>query len=209
MAKPKSDLNFLNNFGAVLSDQDMQKAFNARLLKIKSPFPLKFQPSSIDVHLAPTILTFSRRRVKAAAIDLKKPVDGFMEYEVIDPDKGAVLHPREFILGVTCEWFELSNQLLANVEGKSSLGRLGLVIHATAGFIDPGWRGHITLEITNLTEQPMIIYPNMPIGQIRFTVLTSPAEHSYGEKILGSKYPNSFSKNPKPMPSQYWKNLVK
>jgi dCTP deaminase len=123
---------------------------------------------------------------------------------------GAVIHPREFILGVTSEWFELGDQLLANVEGKSSLGRLGLVIHATAGFVDPGWAGHITLEITNLTEQPMIIYPNMTIGQVRFSRLSSPAEHLYGEEILGTKkYKNPFSNTPKPIASQFWKNLSK
>jgi dCTP deaminase len=196
--------------GAILSDKDIKKALKQDLLEIKSPFKeLKLQPSSLDVHLASTILVYARRRVKNAVIDLKKPVEEYMEYEEIDPERGAVLHPREFILGVTSEWFALSNQLLANVEGKSSLGRLGLVIHATAGFIDPGFNGHITLEITNLTEQPMIIYPNMPIGQVRFSILTSPAEHSYGESVLGSKkYKNEFSKNPKPIASQYWKNLV-
>lgn len=195
--------------GGVLSDRDIKQALDVKLLQIKTPFPLLLQPSSIDVHLAPTILTFSRRRVKDAVIDLKKPVDDYMDYEVISPIKGAVIHPREFILGVTSEWFALSNQLLANIEGKSSLGRLGLVIHATAGFIDPGWAGHITLEITNLTEQPIIIYPNMPVGQIRFSVLTSPSEHLYGQTVLGTKkYKNAYSKNPRPIPSQYWKNLV-
>ena len=193
----------------VLSDRDIKKAIKEKSLAIKSPFELKFQPSSLDVHIAPTILIFSRRRIQNAVLDLKKPVDEFMEYEVMDAEKGAVLHPREFILGVTSEWFELGDQLLANVEGKSSLGRLGLVIHATAGFVDPGWAGHITLEITNLTEQPMIIYPNMPIGQIRFSMLSTPAEHMYGEAILGTKkYKNPFSKNPKPIASQYWKNLT-
>lgn len=194
----------------VLSDRDIKKAIKDKELEIKSPFPLKLQPSSLDVHIAPTILTFSRRRIKNAVIDLKKPVEEYMEYEKMDEKLGAVIHPREFILGVTSEWFALGNQLLANVEGKSSLGRLGLVIHATAGFVDPGWNGHITLEITNLTEQPMIIYPNMPIGQIRFSKLSSPSEHMYGEEILGTKkYKNPYSKNPKPIASQYWKNLAK
>ncbi len=194
----------------VLSDRDIKKALKEKKLEIQSPYKLTFQPSSLDVHIAPTILTFARRRIKNAVIDLKKPVDEYMEYEVMDEKQGTVIHPREFILGVTSEWFALSNQLLANVEGKSSLGRLGLVIHATAGFVDPGWAGHITLEITNLTEQPMIIYPYMPIGQIRFSLLSSPAEHTYGEAVLGTKkYKNPFSKNPKPIASQYWKNLSK
>lgn len=195
-------------FNMVLSDHDIKKSIKEKKLQIKSPFPIVFQPSSLDVHIASTILTFARRRIKNAVIDLKKPVEEYMEYETMDETKGAIIHPREFILGVTSEWFALSNQLIANVEGKSSLGRLGLVIHATAGFVDPGWAGHITLEITNLTEQPMIIYPLMPIGQVRFTFLSSPAEHMYGESILGTKkYKNIFSKHPKPIASQYWKNL--
>ncbi len=202
----KSTLPFLQSTGAVLSDRDIKLSLKTGYLKLK-PVNKIIQPSSIDLHIAPTILGFSRRRVKEAAIDLKKTVDEYMEYEIMDPKKGCILHPREFILGVTDEWLQLPDQLLANVEGKSSLGRLGLVVHATAGFIDPGFSGHVTLEITNLTEQPLIIYPHMPIGQIRFSVLTSPAENLYGSVKLKSKYVNEFSKNPKPMPSQYWKNF--
>lgn len=192
----------------VLSDRDIKKALEEDILKIKSPQKLLFQPSSIDLHLSRYIMTFARRRAKDFVIDTKKPVDSYTELEEIDKIRGAVIHPREFFLGVTTEWFSLSNQLLANVEGKSSLGRLGLVIHATAGFIDPGFEGHVTLEITNLTELPIILYPDMPIAQIRFSRLSSPSLHLYGEKKLGSKgYKNSYSKNPKPIASQYWKNL--
>src|SRR3989344_1661268 len=171
----------------VLSDYDINKALKSGKLFFKSPFVLKIQPSSVDVHLSKNILTFVRRRVKNVVIDTKKPIDAYVAYEVIDDIKGTVIYPHEFFLGVTREWFKLSNELLANVEGKSSLGRLGLVIHATAGFIDPGFAGHITLEITNLTDLPIVLYPDMPIAQIRFTMLSSPAEHVYGEKILGSK----------------------
>lgn len=203
------NLPFLQSGGTTLSDKDIKLAINSGYIKWKSPYPLQTQPASIDLHLAKNILTFARRRVKNAVIDLKKSVEEYMDYEVIDSNKGAVIHPHEFILGVTEEWISLPNQLLANVEGKSSLGRVGLVIHATAGFIDPGFAGHVTLEITNLTEQPLIIYPYMPIGQIRFTVMTSPAEVAYGDPRLGSKhYFNKYSKNPKPIPSQYWKNFI-
>ncbi len=205
---PKQKLAFLQTPGAVLSDRDLRLAVESSYLKIK-PFSKIIQPSSLDLHISPTILGFSRRRIKEAVIDLKKPVDDYMDYEVMDPIKGSVIHPKEFFLGVTDEWFHLPDQLLANVEGKSSLGRLGLVVHATAGFIDPGFAGHVTLEITNLTEQPLIIYPHMPIGQVRFTVLTSPAENLYGSSKLKSKYVNEYSKNPKPMPSQFWKNFTK
>lgn len=200
-------LSFLQT-GSVLSDRDIKTALSEKLLEIKPATNLQIQPSSIDIHLAQTIMVFSRRRNKDAVIDLKKPVDEYVDYEILDTKKGSILHPHEFILGVTTEWFHLSSQFLANVEGKSSLGRLGLVIHATAGFIDPGFSGHVTLEITNLTDQPMIIYPDMAIGQIRFSILTSPAENCYGSKKLKSKYINDFSKNPKPMPSQYWKNFT-
>lgn len=199
-------LSFLQT-GSVLSDRDIKVALAEKLLEIKPITNLKIQPSSIDIHLAKTIMVFARRRNKTAIIDLKKPVDEYIEYEVLDSKKGGILHPHEFILGVTTEWFHLTSQFLANVEGKSSLGRLGLVIHATAGFIDPGFSGHVTLEITNLTDQPLLIYPEMPIGQIRFSTLTSPAENCYGSAALKSKYINEFSKNPKPMPSQYWKNF--
>lgn len=208
---PKTqDLSFLQYPGAVLSDRDIKAAIKAGYIEVKSFHPLDIQPASLDVHLASTIATFSRRRAKAAAIDVKQPVDEFMEYEEINPKRGTILHPREFILGVTLEWFHLPDQIILNVDGKSSLGRLGLVIHATAGFVDPGFKGHITLEITNLTEQPLIIYPNMPVGQVRFSVLTSPAEHEYGSAVLGSKkYLNEYSKSPKPIASQYWKNFKK
>lgn len=205
MIKPSS---FLQYSGAVLSDKDIKLAIKTGFLKMKSPFPFVVQPSSIDLHISKNVLTFARRRVKEGAIDLKKPIDDFVDYEVLDSKNGTAVHPHEFILGVTREWFHLPNQILANVEGKSSLGRIGLVIHATAGFIDPGFSGHITLEITNLTEQPLIIYPDMPIGQIRFTIMTSPAELSYGDPRLGSKkYINKYSRNPKPIASQYWKNF--
>lgn len=203
-----TDLSFLQPARSVLSDRDIKQALKINYLKVKSPIPLNIQAASLDLHLAPTILVFKRRSIKNAVIDVKRKVDEYVEYETLDPVKGALIHPHELILGVTREYFELPNQLIANVEGKSSLGRLGLVIHATAGFIDPGFKGHITLEITNLTEFPLIIYPNMPIGQTRFTVLTSPAEIPYGDPRLGSKkYSNPYSINPKPIPSQYWRNF--
>lgn len=203
------NLTFLQNGGGVLSDTDIRYAIKNGHLEIAPNKNLNIQPSSIDLHLAKTIMVFARRRNKDAVIDLKKPVDEYVEYEVLDPVKGGILHPHEFILGVTTEWFHLPSNLLANVEGKSSLGRLGLVIHATAGFIDPGFSGHVTLEITNLTDQPLLIYPDMPIGQIRFSTLTSKVENCYGSSALKSKYINDFSKDPKPMASQYWKNFKK
>ncbi len=204
----KKTLPFLEK-GGVLSDADIQLAFDTNYIKFRSRFAPLIQPSSVDIHLAPTIMTFARRRADSAVIDLKKPIDEFVDYELIDAKKGTALHPHEFILGVTEEWIGLTNQVSVNVDGKSSLGRLGLVVHATAGFVDPGYRGHITLEITNLTDMPLIIYPYMLIGQFRFTVLTSASKLSYGDPKLGSKYVNKYSKTPRPLPSQYWKNFLK
>lgn len=209
MQNAKKKLPFLTRGGALLSDHDIKLALDTGYLKIETRFPLNIQPSSVDVHLAKTIITFARRRMREAAIDLKKPLDHVVEYEVMDEVKGAVIHPGEFILGVTEEWLKMPSQLAMNVDGKSSLGRVGLVIHATAGFVDPGFHGHVTLEIANLTEQPLIIYPYMPIGQFRFTVLTSPADVLYGAAGLGSKYFNDYSQDAKPMASQYYKNFMK
>jgi dCTP deaminase len=194
----------------VLSDKDIKKAIKAKHLLIRYDETLAYQPSSIDVHLSRHIMFFSRRLAKDAVIDLKKPIDEYMMEETIDNKKGAIIYPQEFVLGVTKEWFQMPNDLIANVEGKSSLGRLGLVIHATAGFVDPGFSGHITLEITNWTNLPIILYENMPIGQIRFSQLLSVPDHLYGEKVLGSKkYKNTYEKHPRPIASQYWRNLAK
>src|SRR2546423_810103 len=131
----KTNLPFLSHGGATLSDRDIKLALDSKYFEIKSPFPLDIQPSSIDLHLAPTILIFPRVRKGDAIMDLRQPVDQFVEY-VEMPKSGFVLHPREFLLGATSEWLKLPKQLCASVDGKSSLGRLGLVIHSTAGFID-------------------------------------------------------------------------
>ncbi len=205
----ESKLHFLKYPGSMLSDRDIRLAIDSGYIQIESPTELCIQPASVDVHLASTIAFISRGRLKNSAIDLKKPVEDFMEYAEIDPIEGLALHPREFILGVTRESFSFPDQLAGNLDGKSSLGRLGLIVHSTAGFFDPGFCGHGTLEITNLTERPLIIYPDMPIGQMRFSVLSSPSERVYGDKSLGSKqYKNPYSLNPGPKSSEYYKNFL-
>lgn len=190
----------------VLSDRDIQAALAENALEIRSPRDLRYQPASLDVHVARTIVVFNG--VNNRPIDLRMPTDDFSRYQTID-DSGLVMQPREFLLGVTVEWFSLSGTLLANIEGKSSLGRLGLIVHVTAGFIDPGFSGHVTLEMVNLNAHPIIIYPGMPVGQIRFSRLQSAPTHMYGEVALGSKgYKNHYSDDPKPIYSQYWKNFA-
>jgi dCTP deaminase len=119
-------------------------------------------------------------------------------------DEPFILHPGEFVLGSTLERVKLPDDLVARLEGKSSLGRLGLLIHSTAGFIDPGWDGHVTLELSNVANLPITIYHGMKIGQLSFVRMTESAEHPYGSSGLGSKYQGQRG----PTPSRYWRNFV-
>jgi dCTP deaminase len=106
----------------------------------------------------------------------------------IGDDEPFILHPGEFVLGQTLEWVELPDDLVARLEGKSSLGRLGLLIHSTAGYVDPGWKGNLTLELSDVANLPIALYFGMKIGQISFYQMSSPVERPYGSKELGSKY---------------------
>ncbi len=124
------------------------------------------------------------------------------EVEISD-DEPFILHPGEFVLGSTLERVTLPDDLVARLEGKSSLGRLGLLIHSTAGFIDPGWDGHVTLELSNVANLPITIYHAMKIGQISFMQMTEPASAPYGSSSLGSKYQGQRG----PTPSRYWQNF--
>src|SRR4051812_30343501 len=120
-------------------------------------------------------------------------------------EEAFILHPGEFVLGSTLERVRLPDDLVARLEGKSSLGRLGLLIHSTAGFIDPGWNGHVTLELSNVANLPVTIYPGMKIGQISFVQLTEPAETPYAAGTMGSKSRAQRG----PPPSRYWQNFVR
>ena len=136
--------------------------------------------------------------------DLETRHPGLRERLVEIADGGAfILHPGEFVLGSTSERVSLPNDLTARVEGKSSLGRLGLLIHSTAGFVDPGFDGHITLELSNVANLPITIYPGMKIGQISFLRMTTPADNPYGSAATGSKYQNQRG----PTPSRYFENF--
>jgi dCTP deaminase len=122
----------------------------------------------------------------------------------VDDETPFVLHPGEFVLGSTLERVRLPDDLVARLEGKSSLGRLGLLIHSTAGFIDPGWDGHVTLELSNVANLPITIYHGMKIGQVSFMQLTEPTSTPYGASSLGSKYQGQRG----PTPSRYWQNFT-
>jgi dCTP deaminase len=145
------------------------------------------QPASIDLRLGDTFRVFNNH--KAAAIDLRQgPPEGLTEQVIANEQDGFVIHPGEFCLGRTAEWVELPDDVVARIEGKSSLGRLGLIVHATAGFIDPGWKGTLTLELNNLTRVPIKLYPQLLIAQLSFMALDQPAQRPYGSEALGSHY---------------------
>jgi len=138
-------------------------------------------------------------------IDVREEQEDLTELVEVEDDSPFVLHPGEFVLGSTLERVTLPDDLVARLEGKSSLGRLGLLIHSTAGFIDPGWDGHVTLELANVANLPITVYPEMKIGQLSFVQLTEPAEHPYGSDGLGSKYQGQRG----PTPSKYWQNFAR
>jgi dCTP deaminase len=144
------------------------------------------QPASVDLRLGDSFRVFHNHR--ATAIDLRDPPQNLTEHVEIEPDEPFVIHPGEFVLGRTLEWVELPNDIVARVEGKSSIGRLGLIVHATAGFCDPGWKGTLTLEFANLTRVPIRLYSGLPIAQLSFMTLDAPAQRPYGHEELGSHY---------------------
>jgi dCTP deaminase len=148
--------------------------------------PSMVQPASVDLRLGDSFRVFHNHRV--SHIDLREPPANLTEEVTIGPDEPFVIHPGEFCLGRTLEYVELPDDIVARVEGKSSLGRLGLIVHATAGFCDPGWKGTLTLEFNNLTRVPIRLYAGLPIAQLSFMALDKPAERPYGSKDLGSHY---------------------
>jgi dCTP deaminase len=144
------------------------------------------QPASVDVHLDRQLLVF--RNSRRAFIDVREEQSDLTEMVEIEDDTPFMLHPGEFVLGSTLENIELPGDLVARLEGKSSLGRIGLLIHSTAGYVDPGWKGHLTLELSNVSNLPVTLYFGMKIGQISYVRLTHPADNLYGSSALDSKY---------------------
>ncbi len=170
----------------VLSDKSIRDELQAGRIGI-SPFnPTDVQPASVDLHLDDKVLVF--RNSTAPYVDLRADVPNLNEMVVIEDDQPFILHPGEFVLGNTLERITLSDSIVARLEGKSSLGRIGLLIHSTAGFVDPGWDGTLTLELSNVSRLPLTLYKGMPIGQISFQYLSTPAENPYGSKELRSRY---------------------
>ena len=171
---------------SVLSDGTIRRLVEAGEIKIEPWDPSMIQPASVDLRLGNSFRVFHNHRV--SAIDLRNPPRDLTEQVVVEPDEPFVIHPGEFCLGATQEWVELPDDIVARIEGKSSLGRLGLIVHATAGFCDPGWKGTLTLELNNLTRVPIKLWPGLPIAQLSFMTLDRAAERPYGHPELGSHY---------------------
>ena len=171
---------------SVLSDGTIRRLVEEGRIRIDPWDAGMVQPASVDLRLGPSFRVFHNFRVES--IDLAEPPTNLTEHVQVGPDESFVIHPGEFVLGRTEEWVELPDDLVARIEGKSSLGRLGLIVHATAGFVDPGFKGTLTLEITNLTRVPIVLWPGKPIAQLSFMTLDRPAEKPYGHPDLGSHY---------------------
>jgi dCTP deaminase len=185
----------------ILSDHDILTALNDGRIGITPFDPNDVQPSSVDLRVDRYFRTFHNAR--HPFIDVKKPMEDLTELVEVSEDEAFILHPGEFVLGSTREYVRLPGDLVARLEGKSSLGRLGLLIHSTAGYVDPGFEGHLTLELSNVANLPITIYPGMKIGQISFFELTSPASNPYGSEASGSKYQGQRG----PTPSRYYQNF--
>src|SRR5687767_15754267 len=169
----------------VLSDRTIKSQIAAGRIVIDPYDESLVQPSSIDVRVDRKFRVFHNAR--RPYIDVREPMDDLTELVEAADGEAFVLHPGEFVLGQTLERIALPDDTVARLEGKSSLGRLGLLIHSTAGFVDPGWDGHVTLELSNVANLPITIYPGMKIGQISFVQLSEPAERPYGSAGIGSQ----------------------
>jgi len=170
----------------LLSDRDIRKELAEGRVVLDPLDDAMVQPSSVDVRLDRFFRLFDNH--KYAVTDPAQDQPDLTRLVEVDGDDAFVLHPGEFVLGSTFETVTLPDDVAARLEGKSSLGRLGLLTHSTAGFIDPGFSGHVTLELSNVATLPIKLWPGMKIGQLCFFRLSSPAEHPYGSDRYGSRY---------------------
>ncbi|PRW62791.1 dCTP deaminase [Actinopolyspora mortivallis] len=187
----------------LLSDRDLRKELDNGRLELDPLDDSSIQPSSIDVRLDRFFRVFDNS--KYTHIDPSQQQDDLTSLVEHTDEDAFVLHPGEFVLGSTFETVRLPEDLAGRLEGKSSLGRLGLLTHSTAGFIDPGFGGHITLELSNVANLPITLWPGMKIGQLCLFRLSSPAEHPYGSKAAGSRYQGQRG----PTPSRAYLNFAR
>jgi dCTP deaminase len=185
----------------ILSDVTIREQLAAGRIVIDPLGDDCIQPSSVDLHVDRYFRLF--RNHSQRVIDVKEDQEELTELVEVRDDDALILHPGEFVLGSTLERVTVPDDLVARLEGKSSLGRLGLLIHSTAGFVDAGWDGHLTLELSNVANLPITLYPGMRIGQISFLQMTTAASRPYGTAALGSKYQGQRG----PTPSRYYENF--
>ena len=185
----------------VLSDRTIRRLLAEGRIGIDPYDEALLQPSSVDVRVDRFFRVFHNARYPF--IDVKEPQEELTELVEINDERPFILHPGEFVLGSTLERIVVPDDLVSRIEGKSSLGRLGLIIHSTAGFIDAGFDGHVTLELTNIATLPITLYPGMKIGQVSFMQMTTPADNPDGKGARGSKYQGQRG----PTPSRYWENF--
>jgi dCTP deaminase len=171
---------------SVLSDATIRELIESGRIVIDPFDPSMVQPASVDIRLGNSFRVFHNHRIQS--IDLGDPPRDLTEHVEIGADGEFVIHPGEFVLGRTQEWVEIPDDVVCRIEGKSSIGRLGLVVHATAGFVDPGFQGTLTLEIANFNSVPIVLRPGLFICQLSFMALDRPAERPYGHPELGSHY---------------------
>jgi dCTP deaminase len=185
----------------VLSDRTIREEVEAGRIAFEPFDPDLIQPSSVDMRVDRKFRVFHNAR--RPFIDVREPMEDLTELVEVSDDEPFILHPGEFVLGQTLERVRLPDDIVARLEGKSSLGRLGLLIHSTAGFVDAGWEGNLTLELSNVATLPITIYHGMPIGQISFMRMDSPVERPYGTGDAGSKYQGQAE----PTPSRFYLNF--
>ncbi len=188
----------------VLSDRTIKDEIARGRIIIEPLIPSCIQPASVDLHLDKKLLVFKPQR-HPAYIDIRRSPDHLNEVVELDEDNAFFLNPGEFVLASTLESITLPDDIVGRLEGKSSLGRIGLLIHSTAGYVDPGWHGHLTIELSNVAKLPITLYYKMKIGQISFLRLTSPVDRLYGAAELGSKYQGQIE----PTASKYHEDFVK
>jgi dCTP deaminase len=187
----------------VLSDSTIREQVEAGRIVFDPYDPGLVQPSSVDMRVDGKFRVFNNARYPY--IDVRQPMEDLTSMVEVPEDEPFILHPGEFVLGQTLERVKLPDDIVARLEGKSSLGRLGLLIHSTAGFVDAGFEGNLTLELSNVANLPITIYRGMPIGQISFMRMDKPVEHPYGSGETGSKYQGQAE----PTPSRYHLNFTK
>jgi dCTP deaminase len=187
----------------LLSDRDIRAEITAGRVKVEPFTEAMVQPSSVDVRLDRFFRVFENH--KYSVIDPSTEQPDLTREVAVTADEFFILHPGEFVLASTYEVITLPDDIAGRLEGKSSLGRLGLLTHSTAGFIDPGFSGHITLELSNVANLPVKLFPGMKIGQLCLIKLSSPAEHPYGSAVYGSRYQGQRG----PTPSKSWLNFHK